>query len=406
MKLVNLIKVAFSALLRNKGRAFLTMLGIVIGIASVIAMVSIGQSSSQSVSEQLSTMGSNMILIMPGKQMRGGVSMGVSNSKSLTMDDVTELKAKSHYIESVSPSVSSGGQLVYGTNNHPGNVQGVSPVYLTIRKYELKQGVMFNDDDVRVASKVCIVGKTVTDKLFPDGENPLGKMIRFGNVPFRIIGVLEPKGRNQMGQDQDDIVLAPYTTVQKRILAITHINMIFASAKSEEVSESAATEATQIIRENHELTGTTENDFEVRTQEELLSMMNSVTSMLTILLAAIASISLFVGGIGIMNIMYVTVTERTKEIGLRMAIGAKNRDILLQFLFESIILSLLGGVIGIVLGLLLSYSASTMLGWPFIMSEFAVIGSFLVCAATGVFFGWYPAKRAAQLDPITAIRYE
>lgn len=406
MNILNLVKIAIKALLRNKSRAFLTMLGIIIGIASVIAMVSLGQSSTLSVREQLSGMGSNMIMIMPGRQMRGGVNMGNSSAKSLDMKDLRALEQNTRYVAHVSPSVSTGAQLVYGSNNHPGQIQGVSPDYLDIRMYKLESGIMFTEEDVKTYNKVCVVGKTVVDNLFTNGENPIGQVVRFGSIPMKIIGVLESKGQNQMGQDQDDIVLAPYTTVQKRFMAITHFNMIFASATSEEESELAATEITYILRANHKIAEGAEDDFDIRTQEELLSTMSSVTQMLTMLLAAIASISLIVGGIGIMNIMYVTVTERTKEIGLRMAIGAQNRDIMLQFLSESVILSLIGGVIGIILGLILSYALSHILNWPYVVSQTAILVSFLVCAATGIFFGWYPAKKAANMDPIAALRYE
>lgn len=406
MNILNLVKIAIKALLRNKSRAFLTMLGIIIGIASVIAMVSLGQSSTLSVREQLSGMGSNMIMIMPARQMRGGVNMGNSSAKSLDMKDLRALEQNTRYVAHVSPSVSTGAQLVFASNNHPSQIQGVSPCYLDIRMYKLASGIMFTDEDVKTYNKVCVVGKTVVDNLFTNGENPIGQVVRFGSIPMKIIGVLESKGQNQMGQDQDDIVLAPYTTVQKRFMAITHFNMLFASATSEEESELAATEITYILRANHKIAQGAEDDFDIRTQEELLSTMSSVTQMLTMLLAAIASISLIVGGIGIMNIMYVTVTERTKEIGLRMAIGAQNRDIMLQFLSESVILSLIGGVIGIILGLILSYLLSYVLKWPFVVSQSAIIISFFVCAATGIFFGWYPAKKAANMDPIAALRYE
>jgi ABC-type antimicrobial peptide transport system, permease component len=406
MNVLNLVKIAIKALLRNKSRAFLTMLGIIIGIASVIAMVSLGQSSTLSVREQLSGMGSNMIMVMPARQMRGGVNMGNSSAKSLDMKDLRALEQNTRYVAHVSPSVSTGAQLVFGSNNHPGQIQGVSPSYLDIRMYKLESGIMFTEEDVKTYNKVCVVGKTVVDNLFTNGENPIGQVVRFGSIPMKIIGVLESKGQNQMGQDQDDIVLAPYTTVQKRFMAITHFNMLFASATSEEESELAATEITYILRANHKIAEGEEDDFDIRTQEELLSTMSSVTQMLTMLLAAIASISLIVGGIGIMNIMYVTVTERTKEIGLRMAIGAQNRDIMLQFLSESVILSLIGGVIGIILGLILSYALSHILSWPYVVSQTAIMVSFLVCAATGIFFGWYPAKKAANMDPIAALRYE
>lgn len=406
MNIGNLIKIAISSLFRNKMRTALTMLGIVIGIASVIAMVSIGQASTQSVQGELSSMGSNMIMIMPQRQHRGGVDMGMSSSKSLDNKDLQALKEKTRYVAAVSPNVSTQSQLIYGNNNHSCSVAGVDPSYIEIRKYGLKEGVMFTDDDVKRYNKVCVIGQTVVEELFSNGDNPIGKTIRFGSIPMTVIGVLEEKGQNGMGNDQDDIVLAPYTTIQKRFLGITYFNMLFASASSEEESELAATEITYILRANHGINNPDDDDFDIRTQEELVSTISSVSQLMTTLLAAIASISLIVGGIGIMNIMYVTVTERTKEIGLRMAIGAHNRDIKLQFLCESVILSLIGGIIGIILGLIVSFVASKLLNMPYVVSNMAIGLSFLVCALTGIFFGWYPAKKAANMDPISALRYE
>jgi putative ABC transport system permease protein len=406
MNILNLLKIAYTALLRNKTRAFLTMLGIIIGISSVIAMVSIGQSSSQSINDQISGMGTNLIMVMRASQRQGGVNVGSTNVQTLTAADVDAIRAQARQVGAVSPSVTAAGQLVNGANNWPGSVYGVNTEYLAIRKYEIASGTNFTEQDVRSAAKVCLVGKTVVDNLFPDGESPLGKSIRFSKIPFKVIGVLESKGQNQMGQDQDDVVIAPYTTVQKRVLAINYVHMLMASAVSESATDAATEEIETILRATHKLKPADESDFDVRTQQEMLEMMTTVTGFLTVLLAAIASISLIVGGIGIMNIMYVTVTERIREIGLRMAIGARNRDILLQFLCESIILSLIGGIIGIVLGLALSYFASSFLNWPYIVSLPAVGLSFVVCAATGIFFGWYPARKAASLDPINALRYE
>lgn len=406
MNFLNLLKIAYIALIRNKTRAGLTMLGIIIGIASVIAMVSLGQSSSLSINQQISQTGTNMIMVMRAFQRQGGVNIGSGSIQTLVVKDADAIKERIPHIDGVSPVVTASGQLVYGSNNWPGSMQGGDVSYFAIRKYEVARGIEFSQADVRSAAKVCLIGQTVIDNLFPGGEDPLGKSIRFGSIPFKVIGTLEPKGQNAMGQDQDDIVLAPYSTVQKRILAIPYIHQIVISADDPSNVQNVMDQVSTLMRAQHKIRPGNEDDFNVRSQQEMLQMMDSITGFLTILLAAIASISLIVGGIGIMNIMYVTVTERIKEIGLRMAIGAKNRDILLQFLTESTILSLIGGIIGIVLGLLLSYIASALLKWPYVVSVTAVAISFLVCAATGIFFGWYPAKKAASLDPINALRYE
>jgi putative ABC transport system permease protein len=406
MNLFNLFKIAYLALMRNKTRALLTMLGIVIGIASVIAMVSLGQSSTQSINDQMSSMGANMITVQRVRNFGSGANLGGANVQTLTEADVAAIKQRATSVLYVSPLVSSNGQLIYGNNNYPSGVQGGNVDYFSIRKLDLARGSIFTNADVRSFAKVCVVGQTIVDNLFTNGEDPIGKTIRFNSILFRIIGVLEAKGQNAMGQDQDDIVIAPYTTIQKRVLGVTYLSMIYASALDENSIDAASAEITEIIRKEHRLQPGEPDDFQVRVQQQMIDMVNSTTQFLTILLAIIASISLLVGGIGIMNIMYVTVTERTKEIGLRMAIGAQTRDIMLQFLTESSILSLIGGVLGILLGLIISFLISYFLNWPFVVSMLAIIGSFAACVLTGVFFGWYPAKKAASLDPIVALRYE
>ena len=337
MNLTNLFKIAFKALSNNKLRGFLTMLGIIIGVGSVITMLAIGQGSKRSIQAQISEMGSNMIMIHPGGDRRGGVRLDAADMESLKLKDLEDIQAQARYISYISPSVNSSGQAIFGANNTPTTVYGISPEYLDIRRYKVEDGDIFSEQDVKTAAKVCLVGKSVVDELFPDGESPVGKVIRFGKIPLRIVGVLESKGYNSMGMDQDDLILAPYTTVQKRILAITHLQSITCSALSEEYTDQAIEEITQILRTNHKLKATDEDDFTIRSQQELSSMLTSTTDMMTLLLAAVAGISLLVGGIGIMNIMYVSVTERTREIGLRMSIGAKGRDILAQFLILSLI---------------------------------------------------------------------
>ncbi len=406
MKFINLIKIAWQALLRNKTRALLTMLGIIIGIGSVIAMVSLGQSSTKGISSEISSMGTNTIMIMRASQTQGGVNIGAGNVQTLKASDVEAILAGSSNISMASPVVNASKQIVYGANNWPGSVSGVNEDYLEVNKYEIASGSNITVDDVRNSAKVCVIGQTVADNLFKECENPLGKVIRLGKIPVKVIGVLKSKGQNMMGMDQDDIVLIPYTTVQKRMLAINYVHMISASAVSENVSDLAVADIESILRKTHKIINGNDDDFEVRTQQQMLNMLSTVTDMLTILLAAIAAISLLVGGIGIMNIMYVTVTERTREIGLRMAVGAKNKDILKQFLFESTILSIAGGITGMVFGVGLSFAASTLLDWTFVLSVPTMAVSFVVCAAIGMFFGWYPARKASNLDPINALRYE
>ncbi|MGM9804430.1 MAG: ABC transporter permease [Muribaculaceae bacterium] len=406
MNIYNLFKIAFKALNNNKLRGFLTMLGIIIGVGSVITMLAIGSGSKQSIREQISEMGSNMIMIHPGTESRGGVRQSADDMQTLKPADYESLVQQSTMLAGISPNVSSSGQFIYGSNNYPSSVSGVSPDYLDIRKLKINQGSMFTERDIKSAAKVCILGQTVIDNLFPDGSDPVGKVVRFNSIPMTVIGTLQPKGYNSMGMDQDNCVLAPYTTVMKRMLAIDYIQGLFASAITEEKTTEAIEEITNVLRTNHKLKESDDDDFTVRSQQELSSMMNSTSDMMTILLACVASISLLVGGIGIMNIMYVSVTERTREIGLRMSIGARQRDIMMQFLIESIIISVTGGLIGVMLGCLVSMLVKVFINWPIVIEAYSVILSFAVCTFTGVFFGWYPAKKASNLDPIEAIRYE
>ena len=402
----NLFKIALRALANNKLRAFLTMLGIIIGVASVIAMLAIGQGSKRSIQQQISEMGSNMIMIHPGAEMRGGVRQDPSAMQTLKLENYEKLSEECTYLSGISPNVSSSGQLVAESNNYPSSVSGVSIDYLNIRQLSVEQGEMFSENDIRTAAKVCVIGKTIVDNLFPDGSDPIGKVIRCNQIPMRVVGVLKSKGYNSMGQDQDDVVLAPYTTVMKRLLAQTYLGGIFASALTEDMTEEAVEEITSILRREHKLKATDDDDFTIRTQQELSSMLNTTTDLMTTLLACIAGISLVVGGIGIMNIMYVSVTERTREIGLRMSVGARGVDILSQFLIEAILISITGGVIGVIIGCGASFMIKSIAHWPVFIQPWSVLLSFAVCTITGVFFGWYPAKKAADLDPIDAIRYE
>lgn len=408
MNFRNLLKIALRAIGNNKLRSFLTMLGIIIGVGSVIAMLAIGQGSKQSIQNQISEMGSNMIMINPGNRDKpGGARMSSSDMQTLKNEDYESIQSKcTRYASYFSPIVRSSGQFICGNNNYPSSMTGVSQDYLEISKLSVAEGDMFTDQDIKSSTKICVIGKTIKDNLFPNGEDPIGKVIRFNKIPFTIVGVLTSKGYNSMGQDQDDVVLAPYTTVQKRVSAITYLNGIYASAKSESVTSQAIAEIEEVIRTNHKLKEEDSSDFSVRSQEELSSMMTSTSDMMTKLLACIAGISLIVGGIGIMNIMYVSVTERTREIGLRMSVGARGIDILSQFLIEAILISVTGGIIGVFIGVGASYVLKFFLHWPIYIQMYSVVLSFLVCTLTGVVFGWYPAKRASELDPIEAIRYE
>lgn len=406
MNITNLFKIALRALANNKMRAFLTMLGIIIGVASVIAMLAIGQGSKTSIQNQISSMGSNMIMIHPGADRMGGVRQDPASMQTLKLENFEAVRSQAKLVSAVSPNVSSSGQLIAGANNYPSQVIGVNQDYLHIRQLKIKDGTMFTDNDIKTSAKVCVIGKTIVENLFPDGTSPIGKIIRFNQVPFKVIGVLQPKGYNTMGMDQDAIVLAPYTTVMKRLLAQNYLSMIFASAVSEEYSPVAVEEISQILRREHNLKAGQADDFTIRTQEEISSMLNTTSTLMTTLLACIAGISLVVGGIGIMNIMYVSVTERTREIGLRMSVGARGVDILSQFLIEAILISITGGLIGVLFGCGISMLIKFVANWPIFIQPWSVLVSFAVCTITGVFFGWYPAKKAANLDPIEAIRYE
>ena len=405
MNLNNLFRIAWRAILLNKTRTLLTMLGIIIGVGSVITMLAIGEGSKKSIKENISKMGTNMLNIRPGAGMFGGVRNN-SDMQSLKLTDYLALKKEAKLLKYVTPVVSGNGQAIVGANNWPTSIYGVNTEYLPIREWEVEEGAMFGQDELDNLSKVAVIGRTIQKNLFPDGDSPIGQTIRFKNIPFKIIGILAAKGESNFGQDQDDIIIAPYTTVQKRVLAQTYLQSIVASAISENEAENAVNEVKRILERTHNIAANQENNFNVFSQQELISTFSATSEMLTVLLVAIASISLIVGGIGIMNIMYVSVKERTKEIGLRMAIGAKGKDILAQFLIESVLISITGGVVGVVLGLLATYVVNTFIGWPVSITFYSIVISFLVCTITGVFFGWYPARKAAELEPITALRYE
>jgi len=382
------------------------MLGIIIGVASVIAMLAIGEGSKQNIREEMSSMGTNMVMIMPNTQRRGGVALGASNSVALKYSDVLALRNEATALSAVSPEVRATGQVIYSNQNTLTTIYGVSEEYLSIKKLEIKSGRIFNANEIRGMSKVCIIGQTVVEDLFGEDADPIGITIRIKNLPFQIIGVLEDKGESGMGQDQDDLILAPYTTVQRRLAAIDYINGIYASAITEEKSAEAIAEVGEILRRTHKLKEADENDFRVMSQSELIETVSSITDILTYLLGAIAGISLLVGGIGIMNIMFVSVTERTREIGLRMSIGGKGRDILKQFLVESMLLSILGGALGVVFGYLIAIFAGSLMDSPIVVTTQSVVLAVAVCFVIGVFFGWYPARKAANLNPIDALRYE
>ena len=407
MSIANLFKIALRAIAANKLRSFLTMLGIIIGVASVIAMLAIGQGSKRSIQAQISEMGSNMIMIRPGQDKGpGGARQDADEMQTLKLKDYEAIREQCRYVAAITPSVNASGQFINGNNNTPSTIYGISPDYLEIRQLKVEDGEAFSDEEIKTGAKVCLIGKTVADNLFTNGEDPVGQVIRFNTIPFRVIGVLEAKGYNSFGMDQDDVVLAPYTTVMKRILAVTYLKGINCSAVTEDMTDLTIDEITQVLRESHKLQAADEDDFTIRSQQELASMMNTTSDLMTTLLLCVACISLVVGGIGIMNIMYVSVTERTREIGLRMSVGARGIDILNQFLIEAVLLSVTGGVIGILAGVGAAVCINLFAHWPVYVQPWSVLLSFAVCTATGVFFGWYPAKKAANLDPIEAIRYE
>ena len=405
MNLNNLFRIAWRAILLNKTRTLLTMLGIIIGVGSVITMLAIGEGSKKSIKENISKMGTNMLNIRPGAGMFGGVRNN-TDMQSLKMTDYLALRNEAKLLKYVTPVVSGNGQAIVGANNWPTSIYGVNTEYLPIREWAVEEGSMFGQDEIDNLSKVAVIGRTIQKNLFPEGDSPIGQTIRFKNIPFKIIGILAAKGESNFGQDQDDIIIAPYTTVQKRVLAQTYLQSIVASVITEDQAENAVNEVKTILERTHNIAADEENNFNVFSQQELISTFSSTSEMLTILLVAIASISLIVGGIGIMNIMYVSVKERTKEIGLRMAIGAKGKDILAQFLIESVLISITGGVVGVVIGLLATYVVKAVIGWPVSITFYSIVLSFLVCTITGVFFGWYPARKASDLEPITALRYE
>ena len=407
MNFTNLIKVALKAIANNKFRSFLSMLGIIIGVAAVIVMMAIGQGSKESIRKNISSMGSNIIMIRPGADKGpGGVRQDPSAMQTLKVEDYNQIKAESKYCTYVSPEVTSSGQIINGNNNTSTTMYGESAEYLDIKQWEITSGSVFSDEDIKKSAKVCIVGKTVVDELFPDGQDPVGKTVRFKSIPFRIIGVLKSKGYNSFGMDQDNLCITPYTTVMKRLTAQTYLSSINCSAITEEMTDDAINELSSILRSRHKIKDGDEDDFTIRSQQEMMETMSSTMDTVTLILVVAAAFSLLVAGIGIMNIMLVSVTERTKEIGLRMSVGARGIDISNQFLIESIIISVTGGVLGILLGAGLTTAATMLFSLPTSIPLWSIVVSFIVCTIIGVGFGYFPAQKAARMDPIEAIRYE
>ncbi len=405
MNIFNLFKVAFRAIASNKFRSFLSMLGIIIGVAAVIIMMAIGQGSKESIRQNISQMGTNVIMVRPGADMRGGVRQDPSEMQTLKMADYEAIVANKKFVTHVSPDVSAAGQVIFGANNTTATVYGESLDYFTIRQWTISQGSSFTEEDIQRSAKVCVIGQTIVDELFPDGSDPIGKTIRFKSIPFRVVGVLKSKGYNNWGMDQDNIIVAPFTTIMKRILAQTYFSSINCSAISEELTEEAIDELTAILRITHKIKDNDVDNFTIHSQQEMMDTMSSTMDTVTIILVVAAAFSLLVAGIGIMNIMLVSVTERTKEIGLRMAVGARGIDISNQFLIESTLISITGGVLGILVGWL-GTSVCSLMGLPTIIPMWSIIVSFIVCTIIGIAFGYVPARKAANMDPIEAIRYE
>ncbi len=405
MKIGNILLSAFRALQRNKMRSFLTMLGIIIGVAAVIAMLAIGQGAEFSVKQQISALGTNVLIIFPGSQATGGIRFGAGSQTTLTEDDAAAIARECPAVAYVSPGSRAGGQVIAGNLNWGTIIEGTGADYLIMRQWNIEYGEYFTELDVKGASKVCILGRTVADNLFPDAT-PVGQTVRIRNVPFKVIGVLSKKGQNAMGMDQDDVIMAPYTTVLRRLAHFPYLRQILVSAVSPTTIPAAQNQVTELLRMRHKIAPYDTDDFTIRNQADLVETATETTKILTILLASIASVSLLVGGIGIMNIMLVSVTERTREIGIRMSVGARGRDILAQFLIEAMVLSLLGGLIGIGLGVTVSHLISSLAKWPSIITMFSIILSFGFSIVVGIFFGFYPARKAAMLNPIDALRYE
>ena len=407
MNFLVIVRIAYRALARNKMRAALTMLGVIIGVGAVIAMVSIGQGAQASVQAQISNMGTNLLFVSAGAQNVGGVRSGTGDNgtNTLTEDDLEAIKREVPSVSALSPMVNSRSQLVVGNQNWNTSIQGVSEQLPGIRKWTIQSGEFFTDADVKSAARSIVLGQTIVDNLFY-GTDPVGQYVRVLDLPFRVVGVLGRKGQDAQGRDQDDIAFAPYTTVQKKLLGSTRIQVAYVSAISGDATYTAQVQITDLLRQRHKLSGNQPDDFTVRNMSDIAEAANETNSIMTWLLGSIAGVSLLVGGIGIMNIMLVSVTERTREIGIRMAIGARSSAVRTQFLIESIVLSLTGGIIGILLGIVASLVIPMLLGWPTLVSTAAIIGSVIFSAAVGIFFGYYPARKAAALDPIDALRYE